>query len=444
MYPLFRRSLLASLCLGLVVCAGCGAVDGTSSDDDPGPDPAIPGTVHVTVLDPSGTGAPAVGASVVFVGPDGTLVKWTATDTAGQTAADVLPGSSVTAITLAGAAYQLQTVLEAKPGDDLVIGTKNLDATAVGTFAVKFSTFSTATTYTAVGPCGAGNTVGPIMGNVTITLLISMYAYCKQDTMEIMVIGQDDAGTLVAVLDQTNVPYVNNGSITMPVQVVAARNFTGSYTNINPIIMTLTTTRAVPDGSGVSTSKALSAPAATATMMFSGPVGATASVDTTVTSTTRSVQNVRQNIAGGAASYGLDVGGTLLPWLLTPSYDAATGTLRVPRDTTGTSTAKPDAFRITASYRRTDATTTTLFTWTLYAPDAADIKLPALPQELGNLAPTATDTVVANDLLLEADTLAGYDAVRNNLGATFALYSSNNRSPATTVRLSRSQAIKTP
>jgi len=443
MYPLFRRTQLASLCLGAVVWAGCGTVDGTTADDQPGPDPAIPGTVHVTVLDPSGTGSPAVGASVVFVGPDGTLVKRTATDTAGQTAADVLPGSSVTAITLAGAAYQLQTVLEAKPGDDLVIGTKNLDATVVGTFAVKFSTFPTATTFTALGPCG-GNTVGPIMGTANISLPISMYAYCKQDTMEIMVIGQDDAGNVIAVLDQTNVPYVNNGSVTMPAQAVANRDFTGSYTNINPIIMTLTTTRAVPDSSGVSTSRAIQTPAATATMTFSGPVGATASVDTTVTSTTRSVQNVRQSIAGGAVSYGLDVGGTLLPWLATPSYDAATGTLRVPVDTTGTSTAKPDAFRITASYRRTDATATTLFTWTLYASAPADIKLPALPQELANLAPTTTDTVAANALMLEADTLAGYDAIRNNLGATFALYSSNNRSPATTVRLSRSQAIKAP
>ena len=56
---------------------------GQLPDAPPAPpsDAVTRGTVRVTVLDPSGTGAPAVGANVVFLDPDGTLVKRVEVDT---------------------------------------------------------------------------------------------------------------------------------------------------------------------------------------------------------------------------------------------------------------------------------------------------------------------------------------------------------------------------
>src|SRR4029077_8100117 len=106
------------------------------------------GTVRVTVLDPSGTGAPAVGANVVFLDPDGMLVKRVATDTSGKANADVLPGASVTSIALINTTqYQLQTVLGVKPGDDLVLGSKTADSSTAGTFTVTYPALSGATSY---------------------------------------------------------------------------------------------------------------------------------------------------------------------------------------------------------------------------------------------------------------------------------------------------------
>src|SRR4051812_20585045 len=112
------------LILTVVASVGCGSVKpGQLPDAPPSIDATTRGTVHVTVLDPSGTGAAAVGANVVFLDPDGTLVKKASTDSAGKADADVLPGASVTAIIAVNTAFALQTVLAVKPGDDLVIGT---------------------------------------------------------------------------------------------------------------------------------------------------------------------------------------------------------------------------------------------------------------------------------------------------------------------------------
>src|SRR3954471_14790518 len=98
--------------LTVVLCMGCGSVkSGQLPDAAPSIDATTRGTVHVMVLDPSGTGAAAVGANVVFIDPDGTLVKRVATDSAGKADADVLPGASVTSIALINMTYQIQTIL---------------------------------------------------------------------------------------------------------------------------------------------------------------------------------------------------------------------------------------------------------------------------------------------------------------------------------------------
>jgi len=451
------------LCLAVAISAGCGSVktgqlpDGPpsidASTDAPPPVDAAPGIdappaptsgiVKVTVLDPGGAGTPAVGATVLFINPDDTLVKRAATDAAGKADAEVMPGASVTSIVVVGTSYQLQTVLAVKPGDDIVIGTKTNDTTSAGMMTVTFPVIQGATFYEVSGPC-FGNQITPPVGVATASVTLFFQTYCKVDPMEIVVSAQDPNFAVVQSVHKTGVAFVDGGTITIP-SYEGTRSFTGSFTNINPVIGNLDLSRSVPDGFGISTSKAMASPPTTLSLSLTGETASSARVDTSVSIASGSVQRVRQSLGGTAVTYGLDVGATLLPWLSKPpTFDLAAGKVLVTTDTTGTTMDKPDAFRVVATYRRSDPATgaTTSFNWTLYAAAPGDLKLPTLPAEVGPLAPLATDSISPlNAQMFEADTVAGYDAVRNDLGAAFLLYG-GNRPPAATIRISTTPLLR--
>lgn len=441
------RDAMRPLCgmvygIGIVACgfprpADVGAVeDASNTAADAGR-----GTVHVTVFDPGGQGVPAVGATVLFFDPDGSLVKRTSTDTNGRAEADVLPGTSVTSVASTTTLYDLETVLAVKPGDDIAMG-PHPDNSPDGIFNVTFSTFSGSTPgttrYTVSGPCLAGFNTPPV-GTKSVTLATSVSPFCKTNPMEIVVTA-DNTGDVITMLDQTGIPFVNNGSVTMSSQYQAPLDFKASYTNIHPIISSLSLGRSVPVGGVVQSFRNVMTPPAMLSVAFPGAIGAEAQVETTVDKGTvqPAIQRVRQNLSGSAASYGLEVGATLLPWLDTPSFDPTGRTLLVPIDSTGTTNGKPDAFRIVASYPRTDAASNKIFyTWTLYAPEPADITLPMLPPDLDDIMPSATDVVHATATMFEADTVSGYDAVRNDLPGAFVVYL-GAANAATKVRESRS------
>ena len=396
----------------------------------------------MTVLDPAGTGAAAVGATVVFVDPDGTMVKKASTDSAGKADADVLPGASVTSIALINTSTALQTVLGVKPGDDLVIGIRSLDGSTAGDFSINYPAASGATSYDIVYPCGTVSFPAPAAGGPPPTAKITINNSCKLDTMELLVVAEGANGPLGSI-SKTGVAFMPGGSTTIAGTYTSFRNFTASYTNIDPTITNLNTTRAVPDAFGFNSSQATAMPGTTAVVNLTGPLGTGGDILTSVINATGSRQSVRQDIAGSAATYGLDVGATLLPWLKTPTYDATAGKIVVPLDTTGTSNAKPDMFRMIFSYRRTDANNVThTFAWQMFGPEATDVVLPTLPADLGGIGPTASDTVtVTSALMVDADYVTGYDAIRNDLSKAIQLYGSA-RPPATIVRSSTAPIIR--
>jgi hypothetical protein len=426
----------------LLLCVGCGSVNPTGhlpdappGGGDAGVDAVTRGTVRVTVLDPSSSGAPAVGANVVFLDPDGTLVKRVATDTAGKAEADVLPGASVTSIIFVNTQYRLLTVLGAKPGDDLVLGTKNADSSTAGTFTVSYPVLAGATSYGISSPCGTAFFSPPATGGPPAPAQLTLFNSCKLDTMEIVVVPQGANGALNSIA-KPGVAFMAGGSTTVTGNYQGLRTLTASYTNINPIITGLNMSRGIPDGFGFVDTQSMASPGATLALSSTGPQASTGQLLTVVGTATGSSQRVRQSISGTAATYGLDLGATLLPWIGSPTYDAASGKLVVPTDTTGTSAAKPDLFRIVASYVRTDGNMTTGFSWTLFGPDATDIVLPTLPAELGNLAPTAADTVtVTSAQMFDADSVTSYDQIRSDVNNAFTLHT-GSRSPASTVRFS--------
>jgi len=423
------------LALYLLLCSGCGSVKDVGHLPDappPPPDAAAVtrGTVNVTVLDPSHSGAPAVGASVVFLDPDGSLVKRASTDTSGKASADLLPGGSVTSIALQTGQYEIQTVFAVRPGDDVTLGSKN--DPAIGTFTVSFPPFTQATpsSYTVGGPCGIVTVPPPA------TATLSFNAGCKLDTMEIIVQANDANSQPLGILDKTGIPFKVNDSTTLTGSYVTPRSFTASYTNVNPIITNLTMRRRVPDLNGLMVQASMAPPTATQVLGLTGAVGTSAVVET-VAAAGRSQQTVRQVLSGTAASYGLDVAATLLPWVAIPKLDLAAGKIVIVTDTTGTTSATPDVFEAAMLYRRPDPATGAqiVYQWTLFSPVLGDVTLPSLPSEVSNVMPTASDTVQLIAGALEIEAVPGYDAVRNDVLGTLNKYSSS-RAMGTTYRSS--------
>jgi hypothetical protein len=291
-------------------------------------------------------------------------------------------------------------------------------------------------------PCNATSIPAPV-GGPPPSAKVTLFNSCKLDTMELLVVAQGANGPLSSIA-KVGVPFVAGGSTTISGNYQGLRNLTASYTNIDPMISNLDLARSVPDAFGFEVDQSMASPPATTVLTVSGPIATGGVVITGLSSSLGGVQVVRQAISGGAATYGLDVGATLLPWIRAPSYDAAANKIVVPLDMTGTSSAKPDLFRAVASYRRTDASNVIhTYSWILFGPEASDIVLPTLPAELGMIGPSATDTVtITQARMFDADTVTGYDAIRNDVNQAFQLYT-GSRPPAATVRLSASPSLRT-
>lgn len=195
--------------------------------------------------------------------------------------------------------------------------------------------------------------------------------------MEIVVVPQGN-GSLSSIA-KTGVKFMACGSTAITGSYQGLRIFTASYTNINPIITSLDMVRGIPDLNGFQDTQSVLSPGTTTPLKVTGPIASGGQVLTTAT-TAESSQTVRQTISGSAATYGLDLGATLLPWVEAPSYDPQRGKIVVPVDTTGTTSAKPDMFRVVMTYKHTDANhVTSSVAWTLFGPDAGDVALPTLP-----------------------------------------------------------------
>ncbi len=161
---------------GLVVigAVGCGydeagypdgrvIVDGAASVD------AVPvGPVRVTVYDPFAPGVPAIGADVVFVWPDGTVVE-RRTDELGVVDVDVPDGAAVTAI-VDGPVRVLQTLLAVAPGDDLVLSSPYVPLSSASTqLDVSWTTADPLRRTQAYAGCGQADVVA---GETTATVVM--------------------------------------------------------------------------------------------------------------------------------------------------------------------------------------------------------------------------------------------------------------------------------
>jgi hypothetical protein len=401
-----------------VAVVGCGGSNKNSPDAqrsdaptdtarDAPPDGTPHGMVTVHVIDPAGSGADVIGATVVFLNPDGSLVANMLTDSSGLASADVLLGASVTAAPTVGPnVYRLTTLFDVKPGDMLTIGSVNPDSTVVGTFTVNFTTTSSAASYSLYGPCGSVFTT-------TSPATLTIYKYCQVATMELLLAAYDGTGAFVGYVDKPNVTYSDGGSAVLSPTYVAPATITATYNNVPSDVARLTLTRDAPaTSSSFNASASVSPPINPQMVQVMGPVASSAELSTQYANATSSIQLASEMVAGNATTFTHDVGTTLLSWIGTPTFDIASETMMVPLTTANTSGDAPDMFAVAMSFTRG----TNNVTWVLYGPTPGNITLPALPASLG-LVPQTGD-VVFNPFaaMFESDAVSGWDAVRAHAG----------------------------
>jgi hypothetical protein len=434
------RASRAILYLSFTIAAACGkehalvdagSFDANHTDANTGPDADPHGIVTVTVLDSQGTGAPQKDVPVVFREPNGDLAAEVKTDVNGKASASVLAGASVTAVYPAiGTQHPLETILDVKPGDDLTIGAAH-DTTAAGTFTVNVLDIAGTGSYSVYGPCG-GNTVNvpsafrsPLAAASTRAVPIPMQAYCKpSSTMDLVLIRNniDFVATDYAVIK--NVTFADAGSVDQVDAWQPLVQMTASYTNQPADVTNMQLEEDVPDLNGFPQAAGGGA-GPTQTITFAEPLAPRALMHSTFAGTHDGNQDVYQTVDGTKSTYAMDIGATLLPWIDRPTVDLATGVIT---PVTSGSGGPGDAFRVQLQYQRPDpnggsGAPPLTYVWTVWAATVQTITLPALPTDVMDRAPLATDTATNIDgWLFDLDAASGYDQVRAHLDSGLDAY----------------------
>ena len=343
-----RRFLFA---LVAVVVAACDPVVDKHTPDghvaDASPDAQTHGMVSLKVYDPNNTGAVVVGAPVVFIEADGTLVGHPSTGSDGIAMADVHKGASATVVITTQGSTQMQTIIALTPGDTIVLGPNTPPQTTDGTFVVSFPAYPGTANYRVYGPCGSGfSTVSP--------QTLTMYSDCKLATMDLQVIAYDQNDNPLAYIDKPAVAYTAGGNTTIAPSYLPMSTFTASYTNIDPAITSISMNRTVPDGYGPGGGTAGAPANGTFTATAIGPQGTDATIQTRAING-RLENVVIQKIPGNSLTYGLDVGATLLPWIGQPTFDVPSRKISVPITTTGTTMDQPTCSTRTSATRARSA-----------------------------------------------------------------------------------------
>ena len=295
-------------------------------------------------------------------------------------------------------------------------GTANIGATAAKgePFTITFAGYAGAERYEVHTPCGTLD-----VGASTSPTIV-LRAGCAASTIDLEVHAKTNAGALLAWTQSAGVTFVPSGSTVIADPWQAPSALMLSYTNTTSRVTDVDVERFSPYVRGVAVAAGSTAPASgTATLVLSTSKPARAAIrttfhcpsgaspDCTSTSTGGARQFVTEVADGAAATYALDVGASLLPWLRVLYVPLAT-TLEIETFGTGTYDLVESNLRYTRGQ--------TIYTWRTFSPLAQDLAYPTLPAT----AP-GDPTIRPNDpqsgyqvFLCESDAIDGYrDAIEN-------------------------------
>ncbi len=426
----------------LLVTAGCGKVSGLVDSKGGGDDvidaavtiDADPhGAVKVTALETQQSGQPSVGIEVLFMEPDGSLAARLRTDSNGKAQANVLAGSSVTVIWPTGPTSTiLETITQVKPGDDLRMYDgfaqygQTVDPPPTHMLNVNYPAFSGATQYYTYGSCGSGY-------STTTSSQLTFYAACETSTMDVVVLAYNASGPAGFLVRSGVTP--GQGSVSLSGAYQSLSSFNANLTNIPGTVSNLSVYRYTGDGYGPEAYAYASPP--TSTEMLPMQVVQTSSpgfFNTLLQSPQRSVSTISQPVGASTLTLNLDVGATMLPFIVTPILDPATGKV-----TTTDTTTDGDAYAVDVVYFRTVGQVSSQFEWAVLMPQVGGFTLPTLPADLMNLYPAAGDSSNAFNntaRLVDIDNKT-YDDLRQDVIGVVST-ATTGRSDATMIRTSQS------
>jgi len=212
----------------LVLLAACGSssssspLDGAPPADSAGPshdatalpDAAATGMVAVHVVM---AGVPVPGAQLVFSTPSGDVGSMGMTDANGNATGTIIAGGSVTAGIASGTApnesFQLTTVVDVQPGDNLTLGENIASPTgsaALGNVQISYpAAVTNATSYLTDIGC---NTVGGATVGGSVTMPVTSACLAAGGTFDVMSTARDSSGNLLAFTVATGLTPAGDGN----------------------------------------------------------------------------------------------------------------------------------------------------------------------------------------------------------------------------------------
>lgn len=283
---------------------------------------------------------------------------------------------------------------------------------------VTFPSYGGASSYEIHTPCG------PVDVGTATTFELVLRDGCATSPMDVVVFAKTSSTVEAAYAQQTNVTFTPGATVTITDTWHPVTSISATYSNVTSRVTEVAVDRFSPYVRGTAQSTdsdtttggdvALSLSAATPAIawmksLLSCPSGS--GPDCISSGTGVAQQVISERVDGAQASYALDVGANLLPWV-SAVYQPTTTTTEI----TVTGTGTYDLFETNLRYFRMVDTTQVIYTWRVFGPVAETITFPTLPSTVpGDPTLRPTDTQSAYQVYLcESDALAGYrDAVKN-------------------------------
>lgn len=296
-------------------------------------------------------------------------------------------------------------------------GTVAIGATATKAlaFTVSYTAYAGVDHYEVHTRCGTAD-----VGTATMAQLVLPVA-CAAGAGDIEVHAKSAAGATLAWTQQPNVTIVAGGTTAITDTWHAPVTLTATYTNPTAEVTTISAARFSPYVRGLPVAETSGPASATTTLMLAVSAPATAAISTqlscpnggTCLSTPSGAvsQRITHAVDGTQASYALDVGANLLPWVKA-LYVAATTTLEI----TTVGTAPIDIFEANLRYTRGQ----NIYTWRVFGPIAQNVTFPALPATAPGDPTVRTSDVMSSyqAFVGESDALNGYrEAIQDPFGA---------------------------
>jgi hypothetical protein len=307
----------------------------------------------------------------------------------------------------------------------------NSGTTAVGATAMKAVRFTV--NYAANAGTGAyevHTSCGTTNVGTSLTPTLTLPLTCMTSPMDIVVLAK--TATTYTWAQQANVTVTHGGSTTISGGWNARVPLAATYSNPSPAGVGLTLARFSPYLRGIAETEASAMANGTTMIMLDASTPARSLLSTQITCPSTvsgclstpmgsAAQRITQSVDGTAATYALDIGASLLPWIKA-NYVPATTMFEI----TTMGSVPFDIFEANLRYVRGGST---IYTWRVFGPVAQTFQFPTLPATApGNPTVLPTDVMSSYQAFIgESDAVSGYrDAIKNPFAALGACEASAN------------------